>query len=70
MTREQVTITRERVLQIKGYIREWQDRFNNMDNKDCLFALYDDRMISGLELDIMMDQYDMELRLLKIAQQR
>ena len=70
MTREQVTITRERIKEIKGYMREWQDLFDNISNKQALFALYDDRMISGLELDIMMDKYDMELRLLKIAQQR
>ncbi len=42
-------------LQILGYCKDWQNTFSDMSIKDCFFALYDDRMISGKELDYLID---------------
>ena len=46
---------RTRRLEILGYCKDWQNTFNDMSIKDCFFALYDDRMITGNELDYLMD---------------
>ena len=48
-------MTRERRFEILGYVKEWQNQFNDMSIKDCFFALYDDRMISGAELEYLID---------------
>ena len=44
-----------RRLQILGYCKDLQNTFSDMSIKDCFFALYDDRMISGKELDYLID---------------
>ena len=46
---------RIRRFEILDYCKEWQNTFPDMSNKDCFFALYDDRMITGRELDYLMD---------------
>ena len=48
-------MTRERRFEILGYCKDWQETINTMSLKDCFFALYDDRMITGNELDYLMD---------------
>ena len=48
-------MTRERRFQILEQCKEWQILFPDMSIKDCFFALYDDRMITGKELDYLMD---------------
>ena len=40
--------------QIVSQILEWQKISNSISYKDALFALYDDRMITGKELDELM----------------
>lgn len=40
--------------QIVSQIFEWQKISNSISYKDALFALYDDRMITGKELDELM----------------
>ena len=40
--------------QIVSQIFEWQKISNSISYKDALFALYDDRMITGKELDQLM----------------
>ena len=49
-------MTDERKKEIGFYIAEWQDTFDNMSYKQALFALYDDRMITGEELERLMPQ--------------
>lgn len=44
----------ERKKEIVGLIFEWQELFDNLSYKQALFALYDDRMITGKELDQLM----------------
>ncbi len=46
---------RLRRLEILGYCKEWQNTFPEMGLRDCFFALYDDKMITGKELDYLMD---------------
>ena len=46
---------RIRRLEILGYCKDWQNTFNDMSIKGCFFALYDDNMITGNELDYLMD---------------
>mgnify|MGYP000895381901 FL=1 len=46
---------RLRRLEILSYCKDWQDTFNDMTIKDCFFSLYDDRMISGKELDYLIE---------------
>ena len=46
---------RLRRLEILEYCKDWQNTFNEMSIKDCFFALYDDNMITGNELDYLMD---------------
>ena len=46
---------RLRKLEILEYCKDWQNEFNDMSLKDCFFALYDDRIISGKELDYLID---------------
>lgn len=46
---------RIRRLEILQQCKEWENLFPDMSIKDCLFALYDDRDISGSELDYLMD---------------
>ena len=48
-------MTRERRFQILGQCKEWQILFPDMSIKDCFFALYDDRMMTGKEIDYLMD---------------
>jgi len=47
-------MTQERKKEIVGFIFEWQKLFNNLSYKQALFALYDDKMITGEELDLTM----------------
>lgn len=44
-------MTQERKKEIVGLIFEWQELFDNLSYKQALFALYDDKMITGEELD-------------------
>ena len=44
-------MTRERKIKIVGLIKTWKGEFSHMNIKDCLFALYDDKMITAKELD-------------------
>ncbi len=60
----------QRFMEIKAMCLDWNAIHPRMTTKDSLFALYDDRMISGLELDLMMHDIDQEVRLIKIAEQR
>lgn len=46
---------RERRFEILEQCKEWQNLFPDMSVKDCFFALYDDRMMTGKELDYIMD---------------
>jgi len=48
-------MTRERRFEILGYCKDWANEFPQMSYKDCFFALYDDKMITGKELDYLMD---------------
>jgi hypothetical protein len=48
----------ERFKQIKTLVKEWQNKFPSMTVKDSLFALYDDKMITGHELDLLMCKLD------------
>jgi len=48
-------MTRERRFEILEQVKEWQKVNSNMRIKDCFFALYDDRMITGTELDYLID---------------
>lgn len=48
-------MTRERRFEILGYVKDWQNQFNDMSNKDCFFALYDDHVINGAELEYLID---------------
>ena len=48
-------MTRNRRFEILGYCKDWQKLFPDMTYKDCFFTLYDDRMITGRELDYLMD---------------
>jgi hypothetical protein len=63
-------MTRERYKVIRECMIEWSNEFPDMTKKECLFALYNDRIISGSELDLMMDKEFMEYRLINIANQR
>lgn len=46
---------RLRRFEILDQCKEWQGNFPNMSIKDCFFALYNDRMITGKELDHLTD---------------
>jgi len=46
---------RQRRLEILNKCKVWQNTFSDMSIKDCFFALYDDRDITGKELDYLMD---------------
>ena len=46
------TIRRRNIVSL---CKEWQNEFPNMSIKDCFFALYNDKMITGAELDYLMD---------------
>lgn len=46
------TLRRKEIL---SYCKDWQGLFPDMSIKDCFFACYDDRMISGKELDYLID---------------
>ena len=46
------------MIEIKELCNEWTEEFDDMSTRDALFALYDDRMISGVELDSLMDRLD------------
>lgn len=48
-------MTRDRRFEILEQVKEWQSVNSNMRIKDSLFALYDDKMITGNELDYLMD---------------
>ncbi len=60
----------QRYQEICTMIHEWRMLYPRLTAKDTLFTLYDDRMISGMELDVMMHDIDQEVRLIKIAEQR
>ena len=47
-------MNQERKKEIVGFIFEWQELFNSLSYKEALFALYDDKMITGKELDQLM----------------
>jgi len=63
-------MNRDRYKAIRECMIEWSNEFPEMTKKDCLFALYNDRIISPTELDLMMDKEFMEYRLINIANQR
>ena len=46
---------RLRRLEILGYCKDWQNTFSDMTIKDCFFALYDFNIITGKELDYLID---------------
>ena len=48
-------MTRERRFEILDEVKEWQAVNSNMRIKDCFFSLYDNKDISGPELDYLMD---------------
>ena len=48
-------MTRDRRFEVLEHVKQWQAVNHNMRVKDCFFALYDDRMISGIELEYLMD---------------
>jgi hypothetical protein len=48
-------MTRERRFEILENVKEWQRVNNNMRIKTCFFALYDNRTITGTELDYLLD---------------
>lgn len=46
-------MTTERKKEIVSQVFEWQLKFSSISYKDALFALYDDKMITGQELEIL-----------------
>jgi len=48
-------MTRERRFEILEHVKQWQSDNSNMRIKDSFFALYDDKVITGIELDYLMD---------------
>jgi len=46
---------KNRRLEVLNLCKEWQNYFPSMSYKDCFFALYDDRMITGIELEYLID---------------
>ena len=48
-------MTRDRRFEILELSKAWQNEFDNMTIKDSFFALYDDRLISGIELEYLID---------------
>lgn len=59
----------KRYQEIIGMMHEWR-AIQDVGVNDALFALYDDRMISGQELDVMMHECDANIRMIRIAEQR
>ena len=59
----------DRFREIVRMAREWSQTIPTMLYKDALFALYDDRMITGAELDVMMHDCDIEVRMIRIREQ-
>ncbi len=50
-------MTQERYQEITSMLNEWV-YLSDIRFRDALFALYDDRMITGAELDIFIDKLD------------
>ena len=48
-------MTRLRRLEILEYCKDWQNQFPDMSLKDCFFTIYDDKMMTGKELDYLMN---------------
>lgn len=46
------TIRRRAILSM---VKDWQEINPTMSFKECFFLLYDDKMITGAELDYLMD---------------
>jgi len=44
-------MNKQRKIEIVRLIKTWKGEFSHMSLKDCLFALYDDKMITDKELD-------------------
>ncbi len=52
-------MSEERFNEIKDMYWTWKETNDDMVGQEIFFALYDDRMISGVELDILMDQINL-----------